>query len=56
MYIVPPVGPTYIGESAEANGLKVRCLYEEHVGEHIVILGNSFGTHNELKGNTVRTH
>jgi hypothetical protein len=35
MYIVPPLGPTYIGESAKAYGLKVRCLYGEHVGEHI---------------------
>jgi hypothetical protein len=34
MYIVPPLGPTYIGGSAKAYGLKVRCLYEEHVGEH----------------------
>jgi hypothetical protein len=25
-YIVPPLGPTYIGESAKAYGLKVRCL------------------------------
>jgi len=34
MYIVPPLGPTYIGESAKAYGLKLRCLYGEHVGEH----------------------
>jgi len=45
MYIVPPLGPTYIGESAKAYGLKVRCLYGEHVGEHTVNLGNSVGTH-----------
>jgi len=45
MYIVPPLGPTYIGESAKAYGLKVRCLYGEHVGEHIVNLGNILGTH-----------
>jgi len=45
MYIVPPLGPTYIGESAKAYGLKVRCLYGEHVGEHIVNLGNIVRTH-----------
>ncbi len=45
MYIVPPLGRTYIGESAKAYGLKVRCLYGEHVGEHIVNLGNILGTH-----------
>jgi hypothetical protein len=45
MYIVPPLGPTYIGESAKAYGLKVRCLYGKHVGEHIVNLGNILGTH-----------
>jgi hypothetical protein len=45
MYIVPPLGPTYIGESAKAYGLKVRCLYGEHVGEHIVNLENILGTH-----------
>jgi hypothetical protein len=45
MYIVPPLGPTYIGESAKAYGLKVRCLYGEHVEEHIVNLGNIVGTH-----------
>jgi hypothetical protein len=45
MYIVPPLGPTYIGESAKAYGLKVRCLYGEHVGEQIVNLGNILGTH-----------
>ncbi len=45
MYIVPPLGPSYKGESAKAYGLKVRCLYEEHVGEHIVNLGNILGTH-----------
>jgi len=50
MYIVPPLGPTYIGESAKAYGLKVRCLYGGHVGEHIVNLGNSVGTLRNLKG------
>jgi hypothetical protein len=35
MYIVPPLGPTYIGESAKAFGLKVRCLYGEHVEENM---------------------
>ncbi len=49
MYIVPPLGPTYIGERrttfAKAYGLKVRCLYGEHVGEHIVNLGKISGTH-----------
>jgi hypothetical protein len=45
MYIVPPLGPTYIGESAKAYGLKVKCLYGEHVREHIVNLGNIMGTH-----------
>jgi hypothetical protein len=45
MYMVPPLRPTYIGESAKAYGLKVRCLYGEHVGEHIVNLGNILETH-----------
>jgi hypothetical protein len=45
MCVVPPLGPTYIGESAEAYGLKGRCLYGEHVGEHILNLGNSLGIH-----------
>jgi len=45
MNIVPPLGPTYIGESAEAYELKVRCSYGEHVGEHNVSLGNILGTH-----------
>ncbi len=45
MYIVPPLGPTYIGENAKAYGLKVRCLYGEHVREHIVNLGNIVRTH-----------
>ncbi len=49
IYIVPPLGPTYIGERrttfAKAHGLEVRCLYGEHVGEHIVNLGNISGTH-----------
>jgi hypothetical protein len=31
MYIVPPLGLTYIGESAQAYGLKVRCLYMENM-------------------------
>jgi len=44
-YIVPPLGPTYIGESAKKYGLKVRCLYGEHVREHIVNLGNIVRTH-----------
>jgi hypothetical protein len=47
--IVPPLGPTYIGERkitfAKAHGLEVRCLYGEHVAEHIVNLGNILGTH-----------
>jgi hypothetical protein len=42
MCVVPPLGPTYIGESAKAYGLKVRCLHGEHVGEQVVNLGNSF--------------
>jgi hypothetical protein len=45
MYMVPALRPTYIGESAKAYGLKVRCLYGEHVEEHIVNLGNILGTH-----------
>ncbi len=56
MYMVPPLGPTYIGESAKAYGLKMRCFYGEHVGEHIVNLGNILGTHYKLKGNIVGTH
>jgi hypothetical protein len=50
MYIVPPLGPNYIGESAKAYGLKVRCLYGEHVGEHV---GNPLGTSREHCGNTL---
>jgi hypothetical protein len=49
IYIVPPLGPTYIGERrttfAKAHGLEVRCLYREHVGEHIMNLGNILKTH-----------
>ncbi len=49
IYIIPPLGLTYIGEKrttfAKAHGLEVRCLYKEHVGEHIVNLGNILGTH-----------
>ncbi len=49
IYIVPPFGPTYIGERrttfVKAHGLEVRCLYKEHVGEHIVNLGNISGTY-----------
>jgi hypothetical protein len=44
MYIGPPLCPSYIGEKrtifAKAYGMKVRCLYGEHVDEHIVNLGN----------------
>jgi hypothetical protein len=49
MYKVPPRWPTYIGERrttfAKAYGINVRCLYEEHVEEHIVNLGSILGTH-----------
>jgi hypothetical protein len=49
IYTIPPLGPTYIGERrttfAKEHGLEVRCLYREHVGEHIVNLGNISGTH-----------
>ncbi len=49
IYVVPPLGPTYIGERkttfAKTHGLEMRCLYEKHVGEHIVNLGNISGTH-----------
>jgi hypothetical protein len=49
IYIVPPLGPTYIGERrttfAKTHGLEVRCLYREHVREHIVNSGNVLGTH-----------
>jgi len=31
MYIVSPLGLTYIGESVQAYGLKVRCLYMENM-------------------------
>jgi hypothetical protein len=38
IYIVPPLGPTYIDERrttfAKTDGLKMRCLYREHVREH----------------------
>jgi len=44
MYKGLPLWPSYIGERriifAKAYGMKVRCLYGEHVGEHIVNLGN----------------
>jgi hypothetical protein len=60
IYIVHPLGPTYIGERritfAKTHGLEVKCLYGEHVGEHIMNLGNISGTHYELRGNTVGTH
>jgi len=46
--IGPPLRPGYIGERrtifAKAYGMKVRCLYGDHVGEHIVNLGNILGT------------
>ncbi len=42
--------PTSIGESAKAYGLKVRCLYGEHVGEHIVNLGNIWEPIRNFKG------
>jgi len=48
MYIGPPLGPGHIGERrtifAKAYGMKVRCLYGEHVGEHIVNLRNILAT------------
>jgi hypothetical protein len=44
IYILPPFGPIYMGERrttfAKAHGLEMRCLYGEHVGEHIVNSGN----------------
>ncbi len=40
MYIVPPLGPAYIGERrttfAKAYGIKVRCLNGEHIGNPLV--------------------
>jgi hypothetical protein len=49
MYKVASLRPTYIGERrttfAKAYGKKVRCLYGEHVEEHIENLGNILGTH-----------
>jgi hypothetical protein len=49
IYIVPPLGPTYIGERritfAKTHGLEMKCLYGKHVGEQIVNLGNILGTH-----------
>ncbi len=33
-------GYPHEGESAKTYGLKVRCLHEEHVGEHVVNLGH----------------
>jgi len=45
----PPLRPGYIGERrtlfAKTYGMKVRCLYGEQVGEHIVNLGNIVRTH-----------
>ncbi len=47
MYVVPPLRPAYIGERrttfAKAYGIKVRCLNGEHVGEHILNLGEHIG-------------
>ncbi len=49
IFVVPPLGPTYIGERrttfAKTHGLEVMCLYGKHVGEHIVNLGNNSRTH-----------
>jgi hypothetical protein len=49
MYILTPLRPIYIGERrirfAKAYGINVRCLYGEHVEEHIVNLGNISVTH-----------
>ncbi len=49
IYIVLPLRPIYIGKRrttfAKTHGLEVKCLYKEHVGEHIVNLGNILGTH-----------
>jgi hypothetical protein len=49
MYIVPALRPTYIGERRTTFGkayrIKVRCLYREHVEEHIVNLANILRTH-----------
>ncbi len=58
MCVVPPFGTTYIGESAKAYGLKVRCLHGEHVGEHVVNLvgehvWNPLETSREHCGNTL---
>jgi hypothetical protein len=57
IYIVPPLGPTCIGERrttfAKAHGLEMRCLYGEHGGEHIMNLGNILGTHYKFRGNTL---
>jgi hypothetical protein len=49
IYIVPPLGPTYIGERrttfSKTHGPELRCLHGKHVGEHIMNLGNISGTH-----------
>jgi hypothetical protein len=49
MYIGPPLRPAYIDERktifGKTYGMKVRCLYEERLGEHIVNLGNILRTH-----------
>jgi len=49
IFIVPPLGPTYIGERrttlAKTYGLEMKCLYGEYVEEHIVNLGNILETH-----------
>ena len=49
MYIGPPLRPDYLVVRrtifAKTYGMKVRCLYGEHVGEDIVNLGNILGTH-----------
>ncbi len=43
MYIFPPLGPTYIGESAKAYGLKVIWAKSE-----VLIWRTCWGTHCEL--------
>ncbi len=57
MYVVPPLGPTYIGESAKAYGLKREVLIRRtcggthcELGEHF---GNPLGTSREHCGNTL---
>jgi hypothetical protein len=50
MCVVPPLGPTYIGESAEAYGLKVRCLHGNMWGNTLWTWGTFLEPIRNFKG------